>query len=258
MDIESYYDSKDYTLKKMSCVEYCRDKRFKFHGLGYAFDDQPVQWISHSQIANFFSRTADGIDWSLVDVVSHNAKFDWFAIQTYYDVKPRSYIDTKGMSRAVLGKSIKNHSLATLAEHFGLQSKGVMQTDGLVDLTQEQEAELAEYCLHDVALCREIYKHLAKEFPENQYKYLDQTVKMFVKPKLQLNVPLLEKANEKEKKRRENIFKEIKIGKAEFASNKKFPELLRSKGYEIPYKTSPRTGKEIPALALGDTGFLEL
>jgi DNA polymerase len=81
---------------------------------------------------------------------------------------------------------------------------------------------------------------------------------MFVNPKLVLNVPLLEKTAKEEGERRANIFKEIGIDKAEFASNVKFPKLLLSKGYEVPTKKSLRTGKDIPALALGDPEFLEM
>lgn len=254
LDIESYYDSKSFTLKKMSAVEYCRDPRFNLFGMGIAFDNFDPIWVKGKDVKDFFQC----IKLDEIDVVCHHTKFDLFALTTLFGIKPRSYIDTKGMSRAVLGKSVKNHSLATLAEHFGLQSKGVMKTDGKTELTEAEERELAEYCLHDVWLCREIYSQLANNFPESENKYMHQTIDMFVNPKLQLNVPLLEKTTDEENKRRENIFKEIGIEKAEFASNKKFPILLTRKGYEVPTKISPRTGKTIPAIALGDPEFLDL
>lgn len=259
LDFESYWNTKDgYGLKQLSTVEYIRDSRFKAFGMGVAINDGKITWISGLQIASFCSRMANEIGWPNIALVGHNVKFDGMILREIYGCVPGQFIDTKGMSRGVLGKSVKNHSLAIIAEHSGMQPKGTMKTDGVVELTTAQEAELAEYCLHDVELCRSIFNKLKLEFPENQYEVMHRTIEMFICPKMILNVPLLEKTNEEEIKRRANIFKEIGIDKAEFSSNKKFPALLRKFGYEVPTKISPRTREPIPALALGDTGFIEL
>lgn len=259
LDIETFFDPKNgYGLREMSMVEYCRDSRFKFHGIGFAFDDKPIEWTDLVEVMVY------GVPWKDVNVVGHNAKFDMFALKTWYNIEPRSYIDTKGMSRAVLGKSVPSHSLKELAKHFSLPDKGIMKTEGIRDLSAEQEAELAEYCKNDVSLCREIFKKLEPQFPKSQYKSMSQTINMFVNPKLQLNVEVLENAAKEEAKRRDDIFKEIGIDKKEFASNVKFPELLRARGFDAPTKLSPKKVDEkgspirIPALALGDTEFLEM
>ncbi len=254
VDFETAYNSADYDLKHLSMVQYVRDARFKAFGAGIAFGELPPEWISGENLAAVFR----AIDWKDCAVVGHNVRFDAFILQERYGVVVERYICTKAMSKAVLGKSIVGHSLADLANHFGLQAKGVMKTNGLRELTAEQEKELAEYCLHDVELCRDIYSRLAKDFPQSQYEPMHRTIDMFVNPKLVLNVPLLEKTAKEESERREKIFEKIGIPKSEFASNVKFPKLLLSRGYEVPYKTSPRTGKTIPALALGDPEFLEL
>lgn len=261
IDFETVWDTKaKYGLKDLSVVEYVRDPRFKVFGMGLALNDESPRWVSGlSQTEIMFTG-----NWKDVIVVGHNIKFDGFILREKYGIHPKAWIDTKGMSRAVLGKTVKNHSLATLAKHFGLEAKGTMKTDGLTSLTTEQEEELAEYCRHDVFLCREIYKRLAPQFPEGQYASMSQTIDMFVNPKLVLNVPLLEKTAKEEALRRETIFKEIGIEKSEFASNKKFPALLLKYGYEVPTKPSPKKKDEkgeplqIPALALGDIGFIEL
>lgn len=261
IDYETVWDTKaKYGLKDLSVVEYIRDPRFKVFGIGLALNDESPRWVSgFSQTEVMFTG-----NWKDVIVVGHNIKFDGFILREKYGINPKAWIDTKGLSRAVLGKIVKNHSLATLAEHFGLEAKGTMKTDGLTSLTTEQEEELAEYCRHDVFLCREIYKRLAPQFPEGQYASMNQTIDMFVSPKLVLNVPLLEKTAKEEALRRETIFKEIGIEKSEFASNKKFPALLLKYGYEVPTKPSPKKKDEkgeplqIPALALGDIGFIEL
>lgn len=264
VDIETYFDSKTFTLKKQSMVEYIRDERFQFHGLGYMRGVEEgwaePAWVSKNDLREW----ANSIDWSKIKMIGHNVKFDGFALREKLGIKPYRYIDTKGMSRAVLGKRIKNHSLATIAEYYGMAAKGIMKTDGLKELTIEQEKELAEYCLHDVELGGKIYHKLAPAFPETQWNMLHRTVQMFVNPKIVLNVDLLKQTAENERERRRTIFSNLGIDKSEFSSNVKFPKLLESEGFEVPMKPSPKqknedgTAKSIPAIALGDPDFLDM
>lgn len=265
IDFETFWDTADkYTLKKMSVVEYVRDSRFKVFGAGVVSADGMDGAIPMWFDDHVFRQFVGTVDWSQTDVVAHNVKFDGFILREVYGVQPRRWIDTKGMSRAVLGKSVKNHSLATLAEHFGLEPKGTMQTDGVRDLTPGQECELATYCVHDAELCAAVFQRLAKDFPENQYAAMHQTVQMFVAPKLELDGDLLRQTAAQERERRRTIFETIGIKKAVFSSNIKFPKLLEAEGYEVPLKPSPRqrepdgSPKLIPALALGDPDFLDM
>ena len=262
IDFETYFSTKEkYDLRSMDIVSYIRDSRFHNLGFGAAFGDDKSVWFHEGETWPFVA----AVDWKNTAVIGHNIKFDGFILKERYGIIAGQYIDTMAMSRAVLGKTVRSHSLASLAEHFGLEAKGHLDTNGKNKLTTEEYKALAEYCLHDVELCRQVYERLAPEFPDNQYEITDQTIRMFVDPKLKLNVPLLETAAKEEALRRENIFKEIGIDKKEFASNVKFPALLESKGYTVPTKASPRrkdekTGEyiQIPALALGDTEFLEM
>lgn len=267
IDFESYYDTAKavgYDLKKLSILQYVRDARFKSFGAGVCGEQGRPVWINHEALPEYFKSIEEVFGWENVAVVGHNIKFDAFILREIYGVTAGQYIDTKGMSKAVLAKTIKGHSLKLLAEHFHLESKGIMETNGLRDLTPEQEVALATYCIHDVELCRDIYNRLKLEFPESQYEALHRTVDMFVNPKLELNVALLEETSKMEAERRANIFKEIGIEKSVFSSNDKFPALLISEGYEVPKKPSPKRKDEngdpveIPALALGDPEFLEM
>lgn len=264
LDFETFWDTKNkYSLglkgkNKMSMVEYVRDSRFKAFGIGVAFEDEPVKWISGKNIPQWISGFAKRIGWLNVALVCHNTKFDGLILREHYECVPGQYICTKGMSKGILGKTIKNHSLRILTNHFDLPPKGEMKTDGVHDLTPEQEKELADYCIRDVESHRSVFKILAKEFPEQQYEVLHRTIDMFINARTRLNVPVLEKAHADEVERRKNIFEKIGIDKKVFSSNVKFPKLLKERGYIIPMKVSPSTGKEIPALALGDVGFVEL
>lgn len=254
IDFESYLNRKEgFDLKKISVTEYIRDRRFKVHGMGglWLNQDKKVWWENMTGL-DMDSRR----DWSTVGIIAHNVKFDGAILAWKYGVKPALWIDTKAMSMAVLGNSVPNHSLRYLAEQFGLPRKGEMKTDGLRDLTPEQEAELADYCKRDVEICAQLFEIFRKDFPLSQYEAMDWTIRAFVEPKLHINVPLITEEYEKEKRRRDDFFRTQ--NKAQFSSNQKFAELLRVRGYKVPSKTSPRTGKRIPALALGDTEFLEL
>lgn len=252
VDFETYYSSADkYTLTKMSAVEYVRDARFKVHGFCMAVDNDPIAWYRDmSAFPKDF--------WLDAIVVAHNAKFDGFIMAERYGINPWRWVDTLGMAKAVLGSTVPKHSLSALAEHYGLSSKGVMRTDGLVDLTPWQEKELAEYCEQDTYLLREIYTRLKADFPESQWDALDWTVRAFVSPVLVLDSSRLSEASEEEKARREAFFQKPGFERERFSSNPKFAKLLEERGYPVPTKKSPRTGKDIPALALGDPEFTAL
>lgn len=272
IDFESFYDPKNgYSVgsKGLSMVEYVRDSRFKDFGACLSILDGEPKWVVADQLKSVYDnlKAYCGYEWKDTYVVAHNAKFDALITVEKYGIKPKGWICTKAMSKTVLGKTVKSHSLKHLAEHFGLPRKTIEVLDSVAgkrDLTPEELATLGEYCKHDVWLCREIFKRLEKDFPKEEYKILSRTIEMFVRPKLELDVPLLDKASKEEAERRENIFKEMGIDKKEFASNIKFPQLLEARGYPVPYKPSPKKKDEdgnplkIPALALGDVAFVDM
>lgn len=265
IDFETVYSTKEkYDLRNLDIVRYVRDSRFRVFGVGIAGRHDAPEWVTAKDISGAFVDIGTRIGWQNVTVVGHNIKFDGFILYEKYGIVAGQYIDTMAMSMAVLGKTVKSHAAEHLAEHFGLQAKGFLNTNGKTTLTPEEEKELAAYCLHDVELCRAFHGRLTPGFPAGQYASLDQTVRMFVVPRLQLNVSVLEEAAKNEVLRRETIFNEIGIEKKVFASNDKFPALLREKGYEVPMKESPRKKDEagnpvlIPALALGDSDFLDM
>lgn len=255
IDFESYYNTADrFDLKHISISEYVRDERFKSFGAALGFNKENATWLSHNDLV----KELKTINWGNVALVNHNSKFDAGILVWRYGCHPSSFIDTLSMSRAVLGTKIRKFSLASLAEYYGLEAKGFLQTNGLRDLSAQQEKELGEYCEHDTNLCRDIFYKLQETFPASQYWHMDWTIRAFVYPKLVLDVPLLKETAIKERERRNNIFKEIGIEKKIFSSNDKFADLLRKEGYAVPTKESPSTGKDIPAFALGDEEFQEM
>jgi DNA polymerase len=120
------------------------------------------------------------------------------------------------------------------------------------------EKELAEYCLHDVVLCEEVFKRLVKGYPKNELKLIDMTLKMFTNPVLELDKEILVDAIEIERHKRESLLEKINIEESALASNTQFAEVLERLGVVPPKKISKTTGKETYAFAKNDALFQAL
>ena len=257
IDFETRWDSKSYTLSKLTTEEYIRHESFRafgacFHTYG---SDEPTRWVSGADLPEYVSR----IDWGRTAVLAHNAQFDISILCWRYGVQPVFIFDTLSMARALRGVEVGN-SLAKLAEDFGLPPKGraVHSTDGLDELTPEIESELAEYCAHDVFLCEAIFGRLVDGYPPRELRLVDLTLRMYTNPLLELDKAMLAKAIEEEKAQREGLLQRLGVDEASLASNPKFATLLETMGVQAPVKTSKTTGKQTHALAKNDALFQAL
>lgn len=257
LDFETRWDSKEYTLSKMTTEEYIRDKRFTCFGVCTHLygSDEPVRWVGGSGLREYFS----GIDWGRTAVLAHNAQFDVSILEWRYNARPAFIFDTLSMARALRGVEVGN-SLAKLAADFGLPEKGraVHSTNGLEEITPEIERELAEYCKHDVALCEAIFDRLIPGYPKQELRLIDMTLKMYTRACLRLDKDMLIQALSEEGARREGLLRKLGIEESELASNLRFAELLAGMGVEPPKKISKTTGKETLALAKNDAMFQAL
>jgi DNA polymerase len=261
VDFETRWDSKEYTLSKLTTEEYIRSPRFKAFGIGVKEfgSAEPAVWITHDDIQAW----VDSVDWSDTGVLAHNAQFDVAILAWVYGARPKLILDSLSMGRALRGVEVGN-SLATLAEHYGLPAKGkaVNSTNGLAEISYEIEQELADYCLHDVFLCEQVFNRLNNEvdggFPKGELRLIDLTLKMFCYPTLELDEEMLHEAIAEEKEKREALLAKIGIEEVALASNDKFADVLLSLGVTPPTKISKTTGKEAYALAKNDALFQAL
>lgn len=256
LDFETRWDSKEYTLSKLTTEEYIRSPKFKAFGLGWKwFGEDKKEWVTHDDIPAWVS----SIDWDNTNILAHNAQFDVSILAWVYGVRPKFILDSLSMARALRGVEVGN-SLATLAEAFELPPKGqaVHSTNGLAEITFEMEKELAEYCLHDVFLCEEVFKRLVKGYPKNELKLIDMTLKMFINPVLELDKEILVDAIEIERHKRESLLEKIGIEESALASNDQFAKVLERLGVVPPRKISKTTGKEAYAFAKNDALFQAL
>ena len=257
IDFETRWSKKDYTLSKLTTEEYIRDKKFIAFGACvhvYGSGDD-IRWISGRDLPEFFS----GVDWGRTAVLAHNAQFDVSIMEWRYNAHPAFIFDTLSMGRALRGVEVGN-SLAKLALDFGLQPKGtaVHSSEGRTSITPEIERELADYCAHDVYLCEEIFKRFVEGYPKSELRLIDMTLKMYTRPRLELDPEMLQIAIEKEKTEREQLLQRLNITDADLSSNPKFAQLLATLGVAAPTKTSKTTGKQTLALAKNDALFQQL
>lgn len=262
VDAETRWDSKEYTLSKLTTEEYVRDPRFKAFGFCFKWygEENEIQWVSHKDLPAYLAK----IDWASTAVMAHNAMFDAAILAWIYGHKPAFIIDTLSMARALRGATGGN-GLAKLAEDFGLPPKGraVHSTDGLEELPPEIEEELADYCKHDVLLLEKVYDRLnalagPSGFPTKELRIIDMVVKMYIDPQLELDTAMLRKAIDDEEVKRKELLVSLGVDEKDLASNDKFADLLRLLGVSPPTKISKKTGKEAFAFAKTDAMFQAL
>jgi DNA polymerase len=271
VDFESYY-SKDFGFSKMTTEEYVRHPDFEVIGVGIKENDGETKWFSgtHNETQAFLNQ----YDWANNFVLAHNTAFDGAILSWLFGVKPKGWLDTLSMARAVHGVSVGG-SLAKLATHYEVGEKGNEVVDALglrrKEFAPAQLAQYGEYCKNDVQLCYDIF-HLmmGNGFPKSELKVIDATLKMFVEPILELDLPLLEQHLEEVKGRKERLLKAAEADKDLLMSNDKFADLLlalknketgepvfKSAEY-LPRKVSAKTGKEAWAFAKTDEEFKAL
>ena len=178
IDFETYYSS-DYSLSKITTEEYVRDPKFQVVGVAVKVNDAPAEWFTGDM-----EETAEwlaGFDWHNHFVLAHNAMFDAAILTWVFGQKPKAWLDTLSMARAVLGTNVGG-SLAKLVEYFGLGVKGteVVDAKGLrrEDFGAQQLAQYGEYCKNDVELTYKLFKELDATFPIKEKRLIDITIRM--------------------------------------------------------------------------------
>ena len=257
VDFETYWDSKEYTLSKMTTEEYIRDPRFTAFGMGiHEFGtDEPTRWVRGEEL----HKLVWAYDWGRTAVLAHNAQFDVSILSWRYGIEPAFIFDTLSMGRALRGVEVGN-SLAKLAADFSLPPKGkaLHSTDGVVVLTEDIEIELADYCAHDVYLCEEVFKQLVKGYPTSELRLIDMTLKMYTRPMLVLDQTMLAEELIEERTNRETLLAKLNVDESALASNPQFAQLLESLHVPPPMKKSKTTGDQTYALAKNDAMFQAL
>jgi len=267
IDFETYYD-KSYSLMRLTTEEYIQDEQFQVIGFSIKIDNGPSIWYSgnHEVLSSHLKR----YNWRNSAVLAHNTLFDGAILKWIFKITPKFYLDTLCMARAIHGVDAGG-SLAALALRYNIGEKGTEVVDAkgkrLEDFEAKDLAQYGAYCCNDVELTYSLYNLLNEGFPAIELGLIDQTLRMFIQPKLYVDEEILHlRMADLIHDRRELLGKlrqELGCNSDEevskkLSSNKQFAEVLLAFGITAPTKISPVTGKEMPALAKKDEAFLKL
>ena len=210
------------------------------------------------------------IDWKNSAVLCHNALFDGFVLAKKYGIVPGMYFDTLCMARAIHGVEAGG-SLASLAKRYQIGEKGdeVVNAFGKrrADFNAGDLARYGDYCRNDCDLTYKLFGILSDNFPDDEFKLIDLTIRMFTDPVFQLDSELLKTKLKEVQGSKTILLNGLKnqLGvetedevRALLCSNPKFAKVLQAYGVKPPMKVSPTTGKSTLALAKTDEGFIEL
>ncbi len=267
LDFETYYD-KDFSLRKLTTEEYIRDKRFETIGVGLKIDDAETKWVSGT--CQELKPYLMSFDWANSAVLCHNMMFDGAILSWKFGIVPHIYFDTLCMARALHGVD-SSASLSALVERYGLGAKGTEVEDAqgkyITGFTSEDLDRYGRYCINDVELTKKLFDVMSKDFPLNELKLIDMTLRMYTQPTLEVDDALLMDRLDEVRCQKSELLQSL-MGKLKceteeevrkkLASNKKFAGLLEEFGVQPPLKTSKTTGKETFALAKNDEGFIAL
>jgi DNA polymerase len=267
LDFETFYEQ-GFSLSNLTTEEYIRHEKFQVIGVGVKIDDRETEWITGTH--NHIKTKLMEINWDEAILLCHNTQFDGAILSFIFNIVPTIYLDTLGMARAKHGVDVGG-SLAALVERYQLGKKGTEVVDAkgkrVEDFELQDLKQYGEYCKNDVELTYKLYNVLAQDFPSNELKLIDITLRMYTQPTLQLDDALLFDRLEEVKEEKETLLSTLKEKlkcetseevRKKLASNKQFAELLVEFGVEPPTKISKTTGKVTFALAKNDEGFIAL
>jgi DNA polymerase len=280
IDFETYYDQK-YSLTKFSTEEYVRHDMFETIGFAYKINDERCVWVTGTN--EHIQKVLDTLPWEDSLVLAHNTMFDGAILSWRYGVKPKGWLDTMSMGRALHGVDA-SVSLASMAVRYGVGEKGteVLSAIGIRRefFSPDTLAKYGEYCRNDVQLTYNIFQMMiAAKFPKGELKLIDLTLSMFIHPVLKLDTEALKAhlVDTVAQKKAHLVSALQAVGKQDLAvkhilgdeevqaevrktlmSNVQFATMLKGLDVEAPTKISPTTGKMTLALAKSDEAFKEL
>lgn len=267
LDFETYFDT-DYTLSKLSTIEYVKDKRFEVMGLGFQiikeFEIHTPMFVTPEYIEDNLQRlkTDD------TTIVCQNCKFDTLILQEHYGITPKYTVDTIDLDRIQDARA--KHSLKAMAERYDAPSlKGdTMQFKGYrwADMSPEMRKAYEEYCKNDIRIESFLFQKLLPLVPNPQIELplATQTLHLYLKPSIAVDIEFGEELKGKmEVEKFCPIWELEKLGiivtAKDISGNISFKALLEEHlpdGESVPMKQGKN--KLIPAFAKDDEGMEHL
>lgn len=259
LDAETYYSSKDYSLKKMPTPNYILDPRFEEIVWAVKADDGPHETVQGPDFPSWLAQ----FDPKVTTTVTFNSLYDNSILSWRHDFVPHTMIDVMGMARALLGHELQYFSLRDIADfmHLGTKGHALAKMDGLRRdqiISMGMMPDFCAYAIQDNYLCEQIFLRLYPQFPWAERRIMDMVLRCCVEPRFLCDVPMLDKHLLDVQAAKELLLVDANnIDPKILLSTPKFKAALEERGVEVEMKFSPTTGLEIPALAKTDE-FMEL
>jgi DNA polymerase bacteriophage-type len=263
LDFESFW-SADYSLTKMTPVEYIMDPRFELHGCAFVDPSNNGYWVDGNDLGKAFAK----IKWNESFVTSHNALFDMLVLKLRYGIGAGFYGCTLSMARNWVAHATGKGNLKTVAEYYALPPKGdvTSETKGkslaMIMAEPGLYERYKEYAIHDARLCQQIFvRMLGEGFPVNELNVIDMVVRMACEPQFEADVLVLGEHLAAVKAKKEQLLRDACIDQDNIGalmSDNKLMAMLLQLGVTPPTKVSAKTGKENWAFAKTDKQFTAL
>lgn len=268
IDMETYYTDKGLGFKTQTTEEYVRDPRFEVIGAAVQINNGDPVWFSGDR--ETMRKWLGQFDWKNSMMLAHNTMFDGAILNWHFGYVPMVYLDTLSMARALHGVDAGG-SLKELAERYDVGVKGTEVNDAInkrrVDFEPEDLAQYGEYCRNDVTLTYKLFTIMSKNFPMDELRLIDMTLRMFTQPMLYIDQEILKERLDAINAEKSEMLASLKEAlkceteedvRKNLSSNKKFAEILGRFNIPVPMKMSEKQKKLVPALAKKDEGFLAL
>ncbi len=275
LDFESFF-STDYSLGKISTIEYITDDQFELSGLGvFNSRNKNILYIVPELLEIFFR----SISWDNITTIVKHARFDITILKEKFGVEPKYIIDVEDLSRHY--DSRMSQKLKDLAPLFGLQTKGdTMQFKGFHwdEMSPGMQNAMRGYCKNDIILEWELFQKLLPLLTnaEQELALMAHTRKLYLNPMIKFDFGKADELITAMEEKLDSITKDIGYTNKQLSGSISFVEILGDAlpdGEQIPVKAG-KPGKNlvkalkkingvpskhsIPALAKDDGGMKAL
>lgn len=259
IDFETFYGP-EYTLTKMTTEDYVRDPKFEVILVSVQVGRGDPKWFSGTM-----KQTGEWLkqfDLSNQGLLAHNMSFDGLVLQHHFGIVPKMYFDTRLMAQAKYKPYTGSASLKACMTYAGLGLQKGDEVENMygrsrASLSHDELVKYAGYCCNDVTCTVALFHQLALDYPRDELKVIDLTLRMYLEPMFELDTKVLaEHLQEVTAKKNALLQRVFSIcSQEDLMSNQKFAKLLQGFGVEPPMKTSPTTGNPTFAFAKADAAW---
>lgn len=251
-DYETYW-SKDYTLSKMSAIDYVRDPRFYAQLLAISVDGKPAVVFEHGDIPAVLARMR--LNEPDTILIGHNSSgFDNLITSEVYGIKPTCVmLDTIHMARWAGLSRVCGESLHDMCAYLGIGEKtqGTAISMGKREKTEFLSSDweaFRKYCMADVDLTVQLTQKLLPFMTRTAIRFSSITCRMATDPAFVVDVDALtvylEELNRQEAEARSTLAKILGVDDVDFLksirSAARFEGMLRLLNVDVPMKLSAK------------------